>query len=902
MRNTGVASPPRTATARRRRAAALLFGTVAAARGAGASAPYPLDAPAPVAALPPPGGGDAAAVFIVTGADGTVSGFEGWSSRLLWTVDTGGPLVRPTNSTSPNDDILRLIPGFRTRSSAEVGAEGGGRDVELFMRLTGDGGERLQRLPETLHQLLSRTPLHVAGGQSMLVGSKSSSYFAVDALTGDVLSSGLRARRSPAVTGSSFVVEIVRYDVDLQTIRGGRRESVTIGAVELFRPSWAAAPPPGAARSPQVLAQGTVDGYLFGVDVRRRDAPRGLWQRRLHTAPLQLHSVHAGALVEVELALDSGAGMLDEADVVLQPGSDAAAAPARPTLPATRTPPAAYLTDIGGAQLLHLRRRDALPTAGVVLQALPSGDPGCDADGSCSPALAAPKPATGPAVGTPVARIARGGLVWEGQPFDGVAPGPIEAALYGEGESGAASLPLPPSPEAGLTRMLLHYAAAAVACASTIYIVRVAVRAARAAWRAAGSAWARHGSGRGAAAGAVRGAAPGAWQRGRLLGRGGFGCVFLAVGPSGELAAVKVIPLAPGTGERQLRRLTREVGVLSSLKHPHIVEYFGCSLDRATSELQMFMEYMAGGSLGALVRRMESPLAESAAARYVSEVLLGVAHLHANRIVHRDLKGDNVLLSSEGVTKLADFGACHDLCLAASATRVIGTPLWMAPEAISGVNAAEGGDGAIGSFGEVASLSDVWSVGILTCELLGKGQPPWPTYENPMQALFAVANWSEELPPRVPEGLSAECIAFLRLCLNPYPHRRSPAAALLQDPWLRDRGDALPPAAAGDELLPFAAGPSELRQLALDSAATAVAAGPAVAELDTWSTSPPTLPAAPSPPRAPRLGAPAARAPVDSESLHSGTLSGPAWGASPSATRSLPSPGCHAAPQLGATP
>eukprot|EP01062_Namystynia_karyoxenos_P029689 TRINITY_DN22270_c0_g3_i1.p1 TRINITY_DN22270_c0_g3~~TRINITY_DN22270_c0_g3_i1.p1 ORF type:complete len:898 (+),score=210.45 TRINITY_DN22270_c0_g3_i1:183-2876(+) len=282
------------------------------------------------------------------------------------------------------------------------------------------------------------------------------------------------------------------------------------------------------------------------------------------------------------------------------------------------------------------------------------------------------------------------------------------------------------------------------------------------------------------------GGSPREWQRGRLLGRGSYGKVYLGVLGDGSLMAVKVVPLPEGTGERQLLSAMREVEALVDLAHPRVVRCYGCNYDPRESELHLFMEYMQGGSLGRLVRALGKPLEESAAASYAEQVVDGVAHLHSCGVVHRDLKGDNILLTGEGRAKIGDFGACRSLaasCGRSAPCGVVGTPCWMPPEALR-LSTAGGGQSCAG---------DVWACGIIACELLDEGRVPWPEFDSPIQACYIISRWQGDLPPRVPADaasglpLSDECLGFLRACLAPLPETRWGAAALRQHPWLQRR-------------------------------------------------------------------------------------------------------------------
>eukprot|EP01062_Namystynia_karyoxenos_P052176 TRINITY_DN4155_c0_g1_i3.p1 TRINITY_DN4155_c0_g1~~TRINITY_DN4155_c0_g1_i3.p1 ORF type:complete len:1300 (+),score=164.54 TRINITY_DN4155_c0_g1_i3:461-3901(+) len=276
------------------------------------------------------------------------------------------------------------------------------------------------------------------------------------------------------------------------------------------------------------------------------------------------------------------------------------------------------------------------------------------------------------------------------------------------------------------------------------------------------------------------------WQRGQLLGRGSFGSVYMGIRQDGTLMAVKTVQIGSGLDEDQLGALMREVEVMSTLSHEHIVDYYGITYDQDTNELCIYMEYMDGGSLGSFVRKLQEPLREPAAAAYLRQILLGVGYLHSHGVIHRDLKGDNILMAQEGrCVKIADFGTSKRLKAGAlgeahqtAATTMAGTPLWMAPEVI---NAGE----KKGEKKEAYTFkADVWSVGVVACELLNRGKPPWPAYQTTWQAVFAIGHHEADLPPEIPKEMGPDALDFLRRCFSPDPAKRAPVEELLAHKWL----------------------------------------------------------------------------------------------------------------------
>eukprot|EP01064_Diplonema_japonicum_P013998 TRINITY_DN21523_c0_g1_i1.p1 TRINITY_DN21523_c0_g1~~TRINITY_DN21523_c0_g1_i1.p1 ORF type:complete len:879 (+),score=87.95 TRINITY_DN21523_c0_g1_i1:42-2678(+) len=264
---------------------------------------------------------------------------------------------------------------------------------------------------------------------------------------------------------------------------------------------------------------------------------------------------------------------------------------------------------------------------------------------------------------------------------------------------------------------------------------------------------------------------PTAWEKGELLGRGTFSSVYKGTWPDGSVIAVKVIPLT--SVQEQVTDIVLQVQELSTLVHNNVVRLYGCAYSKESNELHMFTEYIKGSTLGAIVRRSPSRLSEALAVKHLKQFASGLAHLHSRGFVHSDVKGDTILVDSHSIVKIVDFGASKKVQNKEKDTK--GAPLWMAPEVIRG---------------EAASCaSDVWSLGILACEVLACGAVPWPSFASVSQALDTIGHWSEPLPPHVPSGLSREAMHFLRCCLCPLKEARWPVHSLLHHPWISATGE-----------------------------------------------------------------------------------------------------------------
>ncbi|XP_062190998.1 mitogen-activated protein kinase kinase kinase NPK1-like isoform X2 [Phragmites australis] len=263
------------------------------------------------------------------------------------------------------------------------------------------------------------------------------------------------------------------------------------------------------------------------------------------------------------------------------------------------------------------------------------------------------------------------------------------------------------------------------------------------------------------------------WRKGDLIGSGAFGQVYLGMNlDSGELIAVKQVLIGSSNATREkaqahVRELEDEVKMLKNLSHPNIVRYIGTACEENT--LNILLEFVPGGSIQSLLGRLGS-FPEAVIRKYTKQLLHGLEYLHRNGIIHRDIKGANILVDNKGCIKLADFGASKQvekLATATAAKTMKGTPYWMAPEVIvgSGHNCS----------------ADIWSVGCTVIEM-ATGKPPWSHEYQEVSLLYYVGTTKSH--PPIPEHLSPEAKDFLLKCLQKEPEMRSAASTLLQHPFI----------------------------------------------------------------------------------------------------------------------
>ncbi|XP_071406148.1 serine/threonine-protein kinase PAK 3-like [Pithys albifrons albifrons] len=244
------------------------------------------------------------------------------------------------------------------------------------------------------------------------------------------------------------------------------------------------------------------------------------------------------------------------------------------------------------------------------------------------------------------------------------------------------------------------------------------------------------------------------WEK---IGEGGFGTIYKAFSAvTGGAVAVKLINLQGQSN----KELLKEILVMRDKKHPNIVTYLDSYLVR--DELWLVMEHMGGGSLSDVISKTVLAVGQTAAV--FRECLQGLAFLHSNRVIHRDIKSDNILLGLDGSVKLADFGLCAQLTTEQSkCSSVVGTVYWMAPEVVRKE--------------PYGAKVDIWSLGIVGIEML-EGEPPH-FKKTPFMARPLIATRSAP-KLRNPWLRFPLLHAFLNCCLQRDEERRASALELLQ--------------------------------------------------------------------------------------------------------------------------
>ncbi|OCF43911.1 STE/STE11/CDC15 protein kinase [Kwoniella heveanensis CBS 569] len=283
------------------------------------------------------------------------------------------------------------------------------------------------------------------------------------------------------------------------------------------------------------------------------------------------------------------------------------------------------------------------------------------------------------------------------------------------------------------------------------------------------------------------------YQLGDILGRGASGSVYRALNfLTGETVAIKSISLL-SLPPSSLPDIMSEIDLLKNLNHPNIVKYKGFARDK--ENLFIVLEYCENGSLQTIFKKF-GKFPESLVSVYISQVLQGLIYLHEQGVIHRDIKGANILTNKDGSVKLADFGVSSrsttQPTLGGGVTgggrsgsggsggslgsvnggrgerddnEVVGSPYWMAPEVIEQSGAS--------------TASDIWSVGCVVVELL-EGKPPYGDLA-PMQALWRIV---QDESMKIPDGASPIVKDFLYHCFQKDPNLRVSAKKLLRHPWM----------------------------------------------------------------------------------------------------------------------
>ncbi|PKS12658.1 hypothetical protein jhhlp_000866 [Lomentospora prolificans] len=271
------------------------------------------------------------------------------------------------------------------------------------------------------------------------------------------------------------------------------------------------------------------------------------------------------------------------------------------------------------------------------------------------------------------------------------------------------------------------------------------------------------------------------YSKQKKIGQGASGSVYVAKVKEGAVSpvarevlrqqgpraqvAIKQMDLAH---QPRKELIVNEIMVMKDSRHKNIVNFLDAFLRNNNAELWVVMEYMEGGALTDVIDNNPT-ITEDQISTICLETCRGLQHLHSQKIIHRDIKSDNVLLDARGNVKITDFGFCAKLTDSKSKrATMVGTPYWMAPEVVKQK--------------EYGPKVDIWSLGIMAIEMI-ESEPPYLN-EEPLKALYLIAtNGTPRL--KKPERISKELKAFLSVCLCVEVKCRASADELLQHDFLK---------------------------------------------------------------------------------------------------------------------
>eukprot|EP01125_Pyxidicula_operculata_P010874 TRINITY_DN3570_c0_g1_i1.p1 TRINITY_DN3570_c0_g1~~TRINITY_DN3570_c0_g1_i1.p1 ORF type:complete len:1401 (+),score=364.16 TRINITY_DN3570_c0_g1_i1:228-4205(+) len=257
-----------------------------------------------------------------------------------------------------------------------------------------------------------------------------------------------------------------------------------------------------------------------------------------------------------------------------------------------------------------------------------------------------------------------------------------------------------------------------------------------------------------------------------MIAEGAFGQVSLATHKqTKKLYIVKEIKFALLSDEDSHQLLIRELIVLYHAKHQNLVHIFDSYL--SVNLLHVVLEYCELGSISSLYTDKKIKFNEEQIVLICYSVLSGLSYLNQLGICHRDIKGANIFLTSEGVVKLGDFGTCAYVDPDFKRQTFCGTPYWMAPEVIKNVNSPTPYD----------HVADVWSIGITAIEC-AESDPPHADCD-PMHVLYVIAT-SPSPSLSKPSHWSSDFVDFVNQCLEKDPFKRKCAKELLSHPLFQN--------------------------------------------------------------------------------------------------------------------
>jgi len=267
----------------------------------------------------------------------------------------------------------------------------------------------------------------------------------------------------------------------------------------------------------------------------------------------------------------------------------------------------------------------------------------------------------------------------------------------------------------------------------------------------------------------------GKWTLGDKIGKGSFGTVYMGMNTrSGSMMAVKSLNVL-NCAANQIEELQGEIDTMRRLTHPNIVRYFGAEVDETEGVLYIFQEWCPGGSVSDLMKKF-GRFNENVTRMYLLQILKGLEYLHSKNVVHRDIKGANLLVDSFGSVKLGDFGASKQLGKEGTMNggndmSMKGTPYFMAPEVLQ--------------HEQYGRKADIWSTGGVAYQMI-TGEPPWKSLGHKTQYLLWHHISITKDPPPIPDYVPTLLRELIIKCFRRDPKKRPLASELINDPFFTE--------------------------------------------------------------------------------------------------------------------
>ena len=262
------------------------------------------------------------------------------------------------------------------------------------------------------------------------------------------------------------------------------------------------------------------------------------------------------------------------------------------------------------------------------------------------------------------------------------------------------------------------------------------------------------------------------------IGKGAFGSVFKALHKSTEkLYAIKIIDYSKNNNRENnniinynYQSIQQETSLMKLVyESNYVVKYYGSYFSRKSNTLWLILEYCASGSIIDLMLSMNRTFNEIEVATIIEMVLKGLVDIHKKNLIHRDIKGANILLSEDGTAKIADFGVGVHLINEKNRNSKKGSPYWMSPQVALNL--------------DYDTKTDIWSLGITCIEMI-EGEPPYSNLK-PRCVIEKIG----KSPPKADELIDShyhtyEFINFVKKCLEINPNKRPSAKELLNHSFI----------------------------------------------------------------------------------------------------------------------